>query len=224
MATIPDVYMPNPNNTPKRRVDPATAFTVNEPDSGQPSRTGSTPQERVKSLGEIIDWLSPQTLAHKRYQPTANATFCNIYAHDYCKLAGVYLPRVWWKADAITKWKAGQNVAPQYGVTLSEVTANALVGWFKDYGATFGWRSSDSLTELQDEANKGSVVVIVGRAPGHGHIVAVVPETDTHKAKRNAAGAVTTPLQSQAGSTNFNYGATSNWWTTHTDPGFWIHD
>ena len=224
MATIPDVYMPNPSNTPRRRVDPATAFTVNEPNSGQPSRTGGTPQEQVASLGTIIDWLSPQTVAHKRYQPTAQ-TFCNIYAHDYCKLAGVYLPRVWWTPEAITKLQAGQAVAPQYGVTMGEVTANALVGWFKDFGPTFGWRLSNSLTELQDQANKGSVVVMVGRAPGHGHVVAVVPETDAQKAKRNAAGEVTTPLQSQAGRRNFNYDApTPNWWLTHTDPGFWIHD
>jgi hypothetical protein len=40
---------------------------------------------------------------HKRYKPIPNATFCNIYAHDYCHLAGVYLPRVWWSAAAIEK-------------------------------------------------------------------------------------------------------------------------
>jgi hypothetical protein len=224
MATIPDVYMPNPSNTPRRRIDPASAYTVNEPGNGQPSRTGNTPADRAASLQSIIGWLSPETPAHKRYQPTASATFCNIYAHDYCKLAGVYLPRVWWNAAAIANWKAGQSVSPQYGVTIVEVTANALVGWFKDYGSMFGWRSSTSLTELQDEANKGSVVVMVGRAPNHGHIVAVAPESAQHQARRDPAGAITTPLQSQAGSTNFNYGATSTWWKTHTDPGFWIHD
>ena len=225
MASIPEVFMPNPGNKAKKRTDPATAFTVNEPDAQppQPSRTDGTPQERAASLATIIGWLSPEALAHKRYQPTAQ-TFCNIYAHDYCKLAGVFLPRVWWTPDAITKLTAGQNVAPQIEVTIGEVTANALVGWFQKFGPTFGWRSTTSLTELQDQANLGAVVVMVGRAPGHGHIVAVVPETEDHKAKRDAGGKVTIPLQSQAGRTNFNYGSDSNWWTTHTDPGFWIHD
>jgi hypothetical protein len=222
-AAIPAVDMPNPGNTPRKRTEAATAFSVNEP--GQPSRAGTTAPQLAASLGKIVDWLAPGDTTHKRYQPTAHATFCNIYAHDYCHLAGVYLPRVWWNSAALTKWAAGVTVEPKYGVTIEEMTANALVSWLKKYGATFGWRPGNSLTELQDEANKGSVVLIAGRAAvGHGHIVAVVPEVDAHAAIRNANGQVTTPLQSQAGSSNFNYGFLQpNWWPSHAEFGFWIH-
>jgi hypothetical protein len=222
-GAIPPVDMPNPANKPKKRTEAANAFSVNEP--GQPSRAGNNAQERAASLGKIVDWLAPEAAAHKRYQPTASATFCNVYAHDYCHLAGVYLPRVWWKPDALAKWAAGVTVTPEYDVTIEEITANALVPWLKRHGPTFGWRPGNSLTELQDEANKGAVVVVAGRATaGHGHIVAVVPEAGTHVAKRDAGSQVTTPLQSQAGRTNFNYGFLQpNWWPSHVEFGFWIH-
>jgi hypothetical protein len=61
-----------------------------------PTRTGATPDELRASLGEVIDYIATDKPAHKRYQPRDGLTFCNIYAHDYCFLAGVYLPRVWW--------------------------------------------------------------------------------------------------------------------------------
>ncbi len=38
-----------------------------------------------------------------------------------------------------------------------------------------------------------------------GHIVAVVLESDDEKAKRDSDGLVTSPVQSQAGVTNFRY-------------------
>jgi hypothetical protein len=222
---IPSVDMPNSGNKPKKRTEPASAYSVNEP--GQPSRTGSSPPELAASLRKIVDWLAPETVAHKRYQPTASATFCNIYAHDYCRLAGVYLPRVWWKPDALTKLAAGMTVTPEYDVSILEMTANALVPWLTRHGPSFGWRSSASLTELQDEANKGSVVVMAARAKaGHGHIVAVVPENGVNMAKRDAGNQVTVPLQSQAGSRNFNYGFLQpNWWpgANYAEFGFWIH-
>jgi len=53
----------------------------------------------------------------------------------------------------------------------------------------------------------------------------VVPETGEHKAKRSA-GVVTSPLQSQAGSTNFRYGTgTANWWKgdRFAESAFWVH-
>ncbi len=221
---IPSVDMPA---KPTKRTAAATAYSVNEP--GQPVRTGATAEERAASLGRIVDWLAPGDQTHKRYWPVGGTTFCNIYAHDYCHLAGVYLPRVWWNDAALAKLAAGQAVAPEYGVTIGEVTANALVAWIVKFGPSFGWRRSTSLTELQDEANAGSVVVMAAQhkpAGHHGHIVAVVPETADHVARRAPGGEVTTPLQSQAGAANFNYGAPlPNWWTSseHVNPGFWIH-
>jgi hypothetical protein len=223
-AAIPSVDMPNPANTPRKRTQAANAFSVNEP--GEPLRAGGNAQELAASLGKIVAFLAPDDATHVRYQPTVDATFCNIYAHDYCHLAGVYLPRVWWMQSALAKLAAGGTVTPDLGVTIGEMTANALVPWLKQFGPTFGWRPGSSLDELQDQANKGSVVVIAGRAAsGHGHIVAVVPEVDAHTAIRNADGKVTTPLQSQAGRRNFNYGFLQpNWWPSHAEFGFWIHD
>ena len=77
-AAIPQVDMPNPGKVPHKRTQAPNAYSVFEP--GQPSRSGDTPQARAAALGSIVAWLSPETLAHARYQPTASATFCNIYA------------------------------------------------------------------------------------------------------------------------------------------------
>ena len=141
-GAIPPVDMPNPANKPKKRTEAANAFSVNEP--GQPSRAGNNAQERAASLGKIVDWLAPEAAAHKRYQPTASATFCNVYAHDYCHLAGVYLPRVWWKPDALAKWAAGVTVTPEYDVTIEEITANAARARLRaaSFGALVAIRAS----------------------------------------------------------------------------------
>jgi len=155
-------------------------------------------------------------------------TFCNIYLHDYCHLAGVYLPRVWWNDAALVSIRNGQSVTPKLGPTVHEVVVNELVGWLGKFAAGFGWRRSTSLTELQDAANAGSVAIIAAqhKVPGHhGHIVAIVPETPTHRALRSGSD-VTTPLQSQAGSDNFDYGTPlPHFWTSseHINPQFWIH-
>jgi len=221
---IPAASMPGTVTT--KRTSPANAYPVNEP--GQPVRTGATAQEQAASLGKIVDWLAPGDSSHLRYWPSGGTTFCNIYAHDYCHLAGVYLPRVWWNDAALAKLAVGTPVAPQYGVTIDEVTANALVPWLKEYGPAFGWQAATDLSAMQDAANQGAVVVVAARhkLPGHhGHIVVVVPEVPGHQARR-AANTVVIPLQSQAGATNFNYGFLDpNWWpsSTYAEFGFWIH-
>ena len=54
----------------------------------------------------------------------------------------------------------------------------------------------------------------------------VVPETDAQGARRNSAGDVVAPVQSQAGSVNFRRGTgTLNWWTDDrfAESAFWIH-
>ena len=59
-----------------------------------------------------------------------------------------------------------------------------------------------------------------------GHIVMVVPETDTDQAKRDSAGEVVAPLQSQAGARNVRVGTGApNWWKSEqfADSAFWIH-
>jgi hypothetical protein len=221
------VHMPHRPNVVTRRTGIATAHSLNEPD--QPGRRGTTAQQLREELAAIVDYLAVDKAAHKRYKPTATATFCNIYVHDFCHLAGIYLPRVWWTERAIVKLLAGETVAPLIGNTIREMRANDLFRWLKDFGLRFGWRQAGTLDELQDAANQGGVGMIVALRKVEsrsGHIVIVPPETEDDKAVRKQ-GHVTMPLQSQAGSINFRYGnSTLNWWKSDkfADSAFWIHD
>jgi len=199
------------------------AYPLNE--AGQPTRTSTAAAAvKAKELTAIIKWLDVEKKA--RFSPTSQFTFCNIYAYDYCYLAGVYLPRVWWFAAALDKLKAGKAVSPIYAETVGEMNANSLFNWLKEYGPTFGWNRTFDLTQAQNAANDGQVVIICGqnKVPNKsGHICPIVPETTSAKALRDGA-TVTKPLQSQAGRVNRQY-MTQQWWTNGTfrDSGFWIN-
>lgn len=210
-----------------KRTMAATAHSLNE--ANQPGGSGTTPAELRAELAAIVDYLAVDKTAHVRYQPRAGVTFCNIYAHDYCHLAGVYLPRVWWTPDAVERLGRGEAVEPRIGATIDEQRANDLFRWLRAFGARFGWRQAGSLGELQTEANQGAVALIIARRKidgKSGHVVMVVPETDVERAKRDSAGAIVTPLQSQAGARNFRYGVGApNWWRGEqfADSALWIH-
>jgi hypothetical protein len=210
-----------------RRTAAANALSLNEPN--QPGRSGTTPEELREELWAIVDYLAVDKASHVRYQPT-DKTFCNIYAHDFCMLAGVYLPRCWWTDDAIERLTRGENVTPRVEATISEQRANDIFGWLKSFGLRFGWRQTGTLTKLQNEANLGAVGLVIAKnksdgAPGH--IAMVVPERDALKARRDTTtGEVTVPLQSQAGRTNFRFGTSSGtWWQAEkfADSAFWVH-
>lgn len=210
-----------------RRTAPANARSLNE--AGQPQRDiHGTPSELAASLLKIVDWLNVTNPRHRRYQPANGNTFCNIYAHDYCGLAGVYFPRVWWTAGAVARLAAGEQVSPVYAQTVVEMQANALFRWMADFGPGFGWRQVADLTQLQHAANLGGVALIIGRRVanrGPGHVSMVAPETSV-KARRNAAGMVTMPVQSQAGAVNIKLGNGSGWWLNSTrfaEYAFWVH-
>lgn len=221
------VTMPRKPGLVTRRRDKANAHSLNE--SGQPGRVGATPEELRAELAAIIDWLAVDDVRHLRYQPREGLTFCNIYAHDFCHLAGVYLPRVWWSSPALLRMSAGHTVAPLIGDTISEVRANNLFRWLRDFGASFGWRQTGTLSKLQTEVNLGAVGLIIARRKEDGrsgHVVMVVPETHLHSARRNAAGEVIAPLQSQAGLSNFRLGTgKANWWNGEqfAEFAFWLH-
>lgn len=123
----------------------------------------------------------------------------------------------------------GGAVEPKLGATISEVVANELFAWLRDFGTSFGWRSTGTLTKLQMEVDQGAVGVIVARRKeGNrpGHISIVVPEVADWSAKRDATGEVVAPLQSQAGSTNFRFGTgKKDWWRGEqfAEFAFWIH-
>jgi hypothetical protein len=221
------VYMPRKEGTVTTRTDPAGAHSLNEPN--QPGRKGATADELRVELAAIIDWLAVDDETHLRYQPRNKLTFCNIYAHDYCHLAGAYLPRVWWTQGAIESLAKGQDVQPLYGKTIDEQRANNLFRWLRDFGLRFGWRQTGTVSKLQLEVNQGAIGLIVARRREDdrpGHIVVVVPETDDHRARRNSSGEIISPLQSQAGTVNFRYGAGKlDWWKNDqfADSAFWLH-
>lgn len=216
---VPPVHMPVDRWSGARDTAARRAYPLNEP--GQPTRQGVEDATRSRELSAIVEWLDVERSV--RYHPGAS-TYCNIYAYDYCFLAGIYLPRVWWTAPALQELAAGRPVVPVYDTTLREMSANSLHDWLADWGPRFGWRRTLSLTELQDQANRGRVALICARNRNRnrsGHICAVVPETATQIAVRSGA-EVTGPLQSQAGRTNHRY-RTFVWWATATfdGVGFW---
>ena len=157
-------------------------------------------------------------------------TFCNVYAYDYCTLAGVYLPRVWWTGKALDRIAAGEDVAVKYGDTVAEVNANGLYDWLREFGAQFGWTSVETADELQRGANAGKIGVICARRSERskpGHIAVVVPESQAPNVAQRAGPKVVLPLQSQAGAKNFCFSSGKNeWWAgAQFDAyGFWLHD
>jgi hypothetical protein len=221
------VFAPRRPDTITTRRAPASAHSLNERD--QPGRSGTTPDDLRTEIQEIVDYLAVEKTSHRRYQPANGHTFCNIYAHDFCTLAGVYLPRVWWTADAIERLARGDAVDPKLGGTIEEQRANDLFRWLRAFGPRFGWRQTGTPTKLQTEANIGAIGLIVARRVDDGrpgHVTVVIPETSDASAKRDRSGDVTAPLQSQAGAKNFARGTGSlNWWKqpTFADSAFWIH-
>jgi hypothetical protein len=209
------------------RTEVANALSVTE--RGEPRRTGDSAGALRDSLNAIVDWLAVDDPCHLRYKPRAGLTFCNIYAHDYCHLAGVYLPRVWWTQKALLGIVAGQATAALIGNTVEEMRANSLFRWLRDFGQQFGWRQTGSLTKLQQAANQGGVALIIARRVQDGlsgHVTVVVPEGGVLTAKRDSAGEVTAPVQSQAGSSNFCRGrGREKWWLdeNYAESAFWIH-
>jgi hypothetical protein len=219
------VHLPTTGKTVKRASKANLPYPLTE---NPPVRRAKDdpPAQRVEAIRQLIEWLDvPDS---ERYRPDGN-TYCNIYAYDYCFLTGAYLPRVWWTGKALIRLAAGEAVPVIYGETVNEKLANELAGWFKQWGADFGWRRTLDLNELQQAANEGRVCISVGKSKpgfhhGHGHIVAVVPENDNHQATRSN-GKVVATVQSQAGAHNAKY-KVDHWWNdgTYEEFGHWIHD
>ncbi len=196
------------NNAAVTRAAPAGASPLGE--SGYPRFANGS----ADGLNAAIKWLQVET--SRRYRPGAGKTYCNIYAYDVAYAAGVYLPRVWWTQKALLALQAGQAVAAKYGDTVREMNANMLHDWLQDWGPAFGWRRTFSFTDMQEAANKGRIAMICAKRKDlsrSGHIVVIPPETAGVKAVRDAAGKVVRPLNSQAGSVNFQRKAPAGaWW------------
>ena len=107
----------NPGSVTKRKAA-ANAHSLNE--TKQPTRQGETAEERRAELAAIIEWLAVDDESHQRYQPTPGTTFCSVYVHEYCHLAGCHVPRFWWSPAAIEAHAQGQAVLPRLGSTIDE--------------------------------------------------------------------------------------------------------
>lgn len=210
----------------KRAEASSRAFPLGEP--GQPQRGAATPAGRITDLRNIVKWLDVERKA--RYSPGSSQTFCNIYAYDYCFLAGAFLPRVWWTSNAVADLRAGKSVAPKYDSTVRELNANSLYNWLQDFGAEFGWTRVPHQNDLQNAANQGKVAVICAQRVDlnrSGHICMVAPEEPPARVASRSGGVVNLPLQSQAGAKNFSYSTgTTRWWagSQFRAFGFWVHD
>ena len=88
----------------------------------------------------------------------------------------------------------------QSGAT--ELNANSVYNWMKNYGGSYGWSTASTTRIAQDKANSGCPVVgLYYNSGGHGHVIVVRPETAAYPYS-SAKG----PVIAQAGSSNFNYG------------------
>lgn len=196
-------------------------------EAGHPKVTGTTPETRGRQLLEIIGWLDCENPDHKRYQASGAATYANTYVCDYCQLAGVYLPRVWWTADALVRIAQEERVDVAFGRTVRELSTNALCDWLDDHGPTFGWHREIELIDLQAAANAGEVCLVIAKSRDlnrPGHAVAILPEHDGCQAKRDRAGDVLRPAESQCGARNVRCAtAPSAWWLSekYQGYGFW---
>jgi hypothetical protein len=215
-------------STERRSVTGSRAYSIQE--AGKPGRPSAHPGGAAAGIVAIIDWMNVGSAAHLRWQGSGGKTFCNIYTYDVCDTAGCYIPRVWWTSKAITDLQAGAVVEAKYGATVTEMRANYIFNWLLEHGGDFGWQRLFDVDALQASANAGQLAIICAQRTDMekpGHIQVVAPENGGHLAKRNTAGMVVEPLQSNAGSTNFTYGSLGpKWWQAakFKQFGFWVAD
>jgi Domain of unknown function (DUF1906) len=220
-GVVPAVHFREQDSRSHRDSDARRAQPLGE--ANRPTRLANTAAE----LDAIVDWLAAESSL--RYQPTSQATFCNVYAADFCYLTGAYLPRVWWKGTALLEIAKGVIPPVVYDGSVREMRADDLLAWLIEFGAAFGWKRVFDATALQTAANSGGIGLICTDrdAPGlPGHISVVVPETDALKAQRDPDGNVISPIQSQAGSNNFRRRKSNVlWWEDpkFRDWGFFVH-
>ena len=212
VSTVPAVHYRENDAGSNRASTAKRAQPLGE--TPRPARDALAAEGRVAQLGDIVAWLAVD--GSPRYRRD-QVTYCNVYATDYCYLAGVYLPRTWWTESALMRMVGGEPApAAQYDRTIREMRADDLYAWLCEFGPSFGWTRVFDASALQNVANGGGVGIICAdraEAGKPGHITVVVPEASGARATRDADGNVTRPLQSQAGATNFRYSSgVSAWW------------
>lgn len=225
--TLPAVHLQQNLKAITRAAETGRAYPLGE--GRRPHRTASKPAARAAQLLKIIDYLDCAAAAHRRYKATTGSTCCDIYACDYCNLAGAYLPRVWWTERALLGIARGDRVPVAFSQSVRELNANALHDWLEDHGPQFGWYRELDLTTLQAAADAGEVCLLVAKRNDPnlaGQIALVVPQQDEFQARHDAAGRVTRPVQSMASGKNRKYTVSrSAWWLDdqYQAFAFWRH-
>ena len=170
---------------------------------------------KKESINKIIEKLDVEKSF--RFQKDEADTYCNIYTFDFCFFAKVYIPRLRWTDKAIAVLEKGNEVPLVFEDTVRPFYSNYIYDWFSQSSDVFGWKRMDDVDELQKKVNEnGGVGIICAKRfilNKSGHVVVVVPETETEKAFR-VNGKVIYPLQSQAGMNNYNYFSEirAAWW------------
>ena len=213
-GTVPAARLAE-NRPSSRRDAPPNAFPIGEADR---------PRCPPKSLADIADWMDVEH--SRRYRPVPDGpTFCNIYAHDYCYLANVYLPRVWWNPAALADLLAGRQVSATTR-TAHEMRANDIsTGWTSSARASAGSgssiprRSRRPRTAVRSASSSPSAASWTG--PGMSRWWSPRPATIARRAERNR---VIAPLQTQAGRQNFRHGTSQFWMGSEFRQfAFWRH-
>ena len=210
-----DIEVPNFELGAKASLDSKEETYKPIGDPSIPFRDLTSLESKLTSIRNIINALDVSKSF--RYQKDASDTYCNIYTFDYCFFAKVYIPRLRWTDTAIEQLKKGEEVAVVFNDTVKPFYSNYIYDWFLQSGNEFGWERFNDVDKLQKKVNaNGGVGIICAKRfilNKSGHIVVVVPETETDKAFRKD-GKVIYPLQSQAGTNNYNYFSEirEDWW------------
>lgn len=210
-----DIEVPNFELGAKASLDSKEETYKPIGDPSIPYRDLTSLESKLTSIRKIIAALDVSKSF--RYQKDTSDTYCNIYTFDYCFFAKVYIPRLRWTDKAIEQLKKGEEVAVVFNDTVKPFYSNYIYDWFLQSGNEFGWERINDVDELQKKVNaNGGVGIICAKRfilNKSGHIVVVVPETETDKAFRKD-GKVIYPLQSQAGTNNYNYFSEirEDWW------------
>jgi hypothetical protein len=140
----------------------------------------------AERLPSIIEDLAVESAP--RYAPTADSTFCNIYATDIIRNMRFGAP-AHWMTDKGVPAKVGQGM---------EMTANRLAVWFRKHGPVAGWWFAN-FEAAQTAAERGHLAVAIWQSDGRrepGHIAVFLGRSN----EKDEA------LFTQAGARNFRAG------------------
>ena len=220
LQKVADIEIPNFEPSSKGTLDNKVDTYKPLGDPAIPFRDLTSVTSKKTTINAIIEKLNVEKSF--RFQKDEVDTYCNIYTFDFCFFAKVYIPRLRWTDKAIALLEKGNEVPLVFDDTIRPFYSNYIYDWFEQSSGIFGWEKIDDVDALQTKVNEnGGVGIIAAKRfilNKSGHVVVVVPETETQKAFR-VNGKVLCPLQSQAGMNNYNYFSKIRgaWWN-NKDP------